>query len=353
MNSQIKILNGIKKIVSFTIFETIMKPLNTYLPKLSFVFLLFLALQSCKPHEPGTWKNDQIDAGQRKDFHALAEQAFIPLKANDIKAAKLLMSKDMIDDGVNTEKMVEHVSNRLADNKYSLMDEYYVVAKNSKDTITIDNAGAGAYKLKLPPLAREMYIAFYIPKNAANQYMITMLYAKYSYGWKLSTLDVEAFTVGGKTGPELFELAKKEFDKKYLVSAVINMTSAYACMRPSVIWKYKDEDAVNNFYNQVVNAANTTLLFPHTFTSLPMRPQLQSITNEDTDEGSFPLIRYMTHVELADTNAVKKERVQVTKELIKLFPGLDKDTKYIYYEAFNKFPRSNESVDRFKMVDKY
>jgi hypothetical protein len=35
-----------------------------------------------------------------------------------------------------------------------------------------------------------------------------------------------------------------------------------------------------------------------------------------------------------------------------VIPGIDKDKKYIFYDAFNEWPRSDRSVDRYDMPDK-
>jgi len=61
-----------------------MIPVKPYSLKLSGYFLLLIfALQSCQD-KPGTWKNDQINAGKRQDFHDLSKQAFFDLKANNL-----------------------------------------------------------------------------------------------------------------------------------------------------------------------------------------------------------------------------------------------------------------------------
>jgi len=88
-----------------------------------------------------------------------------------------------------------------------------------------------------------------------------------------------------------------------------------------------------------------------TLSELPARPMVLSMYTKTTDAGTYPLIMYMTHLNISDTNAVKAENMQVKKALAKTMPGIDKDIKYVYYEAFNKYPRSDESVERFEMVD--
>jgi hypothetical protein len=329
-----------------------MKPIQPYTLKLSGYFLLLIfALQSCK-EKPGTWKNDQISSGKRNDFHELSKQAFFDLKANNLLHLKVLMSKELIDNP-GTERMVELISNRLTDNKYEVLDEYYVVnKKKDNDTVNLSETGANKHKIKYPGVTRETYIAFYVPAAGNNKYMITAIFGKYSYGWKISSLDLGPYIVNGKTAPELYNLAKEEYDKKYLIDAQTTLSLAAKCLKPAAVWAYANESDISDFYGKVTAEASEKYKFPYTL-NIPGRPMLLRVYNKNTDEGSFPVISYMTHVSIADTNEVKKENKEIKKALSKLLPGIDKYNKYVYYEAFNKFPRSYESVDRFDMIDKY
>lgn len=276
---------------------------------------------------------------------------FKDLKAKDFINLKLLMSKDLIDDKA-TEKTADVVGNYLTDNDFSVMDEYYIVnGKKVDDTLTVSGTGENAYNIKYPGVTKETYIAFYIPKKGENKYMITTIYGKYSYGWKLSDMEVSPYTVNGKTAPELYKFAKEEYDKKYIVNAYNNLALAASCLKPSPVWKYPNESDISDFYSKVTNEANQKYRYPMTLSELPARPMVLSMYTKTTDAGTYPLIMYMTHLNISDTNAVKAENMQVKKALAKTMPGIDKDIKYVYYEAFNKYPRSDESVERFEMVD--
>jgi len=62
-----------------------------------------------------------------------------------------------------------------------------------------------------------MYLSFFIPRTGDNKYMISVIYAKYDYGWKISKLDLAPYTINGKTAPELYNLAKEKSGKNYLI----------------------------------------------------------------------------------------------------------------------------------------
>lgn len=328
-----------------------LKPINRYFLKLSGFLLLVFALQSCT-EKSGSWKNEKIKAGKRQDLHKLSDQVFTALKANDLGQVKLFMSKELIEN-TYTPRQVELISNSLSDYGYNLLDEYYVVNKYiDADTINAGGNGINSYDLYYPGTAREMYIAFFIQATGNNKSIISTIYAKYNYGWKLSDLDMAPFTINDKTAPELFKLAKEEYDKKYLIDAVNTMALASSCVSPTSIWHYPDEGDIREFYSKILNEANEKYKFPFVLSGVSTRPMIIKVYNETNDYGSYPMVYYMSHISLKDTNAIRKENIEVKKEIGKVMPGIDKDNKYVFYDAFNERPTGKKAVDHFDMVDK-
>ncbi|HEY2582721.1 MAG TPA: hypothetical protein VGI43_12985, partial [Mucilaginibacter sp.] len=227
-----------------------MKTLHLNQFKAALVCALFFLLQSCSPTVPGSWKNEQISSGKRDDFHKLNTEALRYLKANDPKGLNALLSKEMID-GKN-ERQVELLSNRLVDNEYELLDEYYVVHKY-KDTDTVKTVGAAInrYALLYPYKTAQMYLAYFVPKKSDNKYMISLIYAKFDYGWKIMEMGLEPYTVNGKTAPELYTIAKDQYAKKQLQAALNSVSLAQMCFKPGLYWQYPDAADAGNFYLKV------------------------------------------------------------------------------------------------------
>ena len=75
------------------------------------------------------------------------------------------MCKDLKEDRY-IESTVGHISNHLTDDKYILLDEYYVVNQyKDQDTIRATSKNKNLYILEYPGVEREMYIAFFYPQN--------------------------------------------------------------------------------------------------------------------------------------------------------------------------------------------
>jgi hypothetical protein len=309
-----------------------------------------LIVQACVT-VPGSWKNEKISSGKRDDFHQLNSDALRYLKANDPKGLRALLSKEML--GENNERLVELISNRLTDNPYDLLDEYYVVNRyRDTDTVATQGGDIKRYAMIYPYAATQMYFAFFIPKKPASKYMISLIFAKFDYGWKIIKMELAPYTINGKTAPELFDLAEDEYNKKYLQAALNNVTLALSCITPCSYWRYPQQHETAIFYGKLTALVEERYRYPLVLKQVSTGPMILRVYSKTTDDGTFPLIYYMTHFNVSDTNAVKKENLQIRSAVKKIMPGLDEGSPYIYYSAFNKEPTGYETVDHFDMIEK-
>eukprot|EP01037_Dinobryon_pediforme_P003733 gene3733-3779_t len=306
--------------------------------------------QSCVV-TPGTWKNEQISSGKRDDFHQLNDKALRLLKADDTKGLKSMLSKEM--NAGNNDRQIELIGNRLTDNDYDLLDEYYVVHKyKDTDTVNIKDGNINRYKLLYPFAAREMYMAYFIPKKPANKYMISLVYAKFDYGWKIVELGLSPYTINGKTAPELFALAKDQYTKNQLQAALNNVALAVACFEPGTYWQYPDKVDAGNLYARLNKEVNVKYSYPLVLRQLATGPMILRVYTKNQDDGTYPMVYYMTHFNLKDTAEVKKENLQIRNVINKLMPGLETNNKYILYSAFNKQPSGYTSVEHYDITAK-
>jgi len=320
-------------------------PLAQFKLALAIVFLLLI--QSCELI-PGSWKNEKIKSGKRSDFHDLNTETLSLLKDNDAKGMNRVFSKEMIAE--NNARQIELISLRLKENDYKLLDEFYVVHK-FKDTDTVHSTGPdiNRYGLQYPYITTEMYCAYFVPVKSDNKYMISLIYGKFDYGWKIVKLGLAPYTVNGKTAPELFALAKEQYSKKYIQAALNNVSLANVCFEPGLYWKYPEEFEAGRFYFKVRAEVNAKYRFPFVLKEVATGPMILHVYDDQHDDGSSPMIYYMTHFPLKDTNAVKKENIAVRKAIDKLMPGLNENNQYISFSAFNERPTGYNTVEHFDM----
>jgi hypothetical protein len=207
------------------------------------------------------------------------------------------------------------------------------------------------YKITYEALAREMYMVFFVPKSIPNKYMISAQYCKFDYGWKLTALEVEPYTINGMTAPELFEEAKVKLSKKYVIDAMNDIQNALLCAKPFEGWEYTKTTGMDTLHDDLIDILNKKYVYPFTLTQLSTRPQVFSITTQSTPEGVFPAIYYKSNIKLTNIAGLKKENEEIKKLIGKLMPGIDKEKKYVYYDVYNEWPRYDRSVDRYEIID--
>lgn len=309
--------------------------------------LLPVILMSCGG--TGYRKNEQISQGKRDDMQKLNKQAFELIKKGDTKTLESLLSKELIETS-NTDAKVRNMGHALVVDSFVRFDEYYVKNKYlKKDTIKSQLKTSGSYSLIYPPVAQEMYFSMFIPadKQVPNQQLVTLVYAKYSYGWKICFMDMKPYGFNGKSAQELYEAAKTQYANGQLMDAVNNATLATNCMRPNEAFVYDNEAKVYSFLDKVAAEANKAYKYPIAMADVPTRPYIFSFSNKLTRQGNFPLITYITKIKLKDTAAVEKENLLIRKALSKLMPGIDKNNKFIYYLAYNQQPSAENYLERY------
>ncbi|MDB5146482.1 MAG: hypothetical protein JWQ57_502, partial [Mucilaginibacter sp.] len=316
-----------------------MKTLYPNTIKLLGCLLVAVLFQSCIT-KPGTWQNDQISSGKRDDFHKLNEQLINALRAKNDDALTNLESQDMLQDHRSLRDL-EILGNSVRATNFAILDEYYIVNRY-KDTDTVRNSSAGinSYKLSYNGVAHEMYIALFVPKDKvlANQDLLTIIYAKFNYGWKISSATISPYRINGKTAPELYLIGKDKYEKKHFADARLTLELAMQCNVINENWHYDHLGNVNELYEKASAETMNKYRFPVVIDDVPGEPRIFRMSNQKSNDGWFPAIYYVTKINIADTTAIKNQNIQIRKVIGKLFPGINKDKKYIYYSACSRLP---------------
>jgi len=330
-----------------------MKTLYRNTIKLFSCLLTALLFQSCII-KPGTWKNEQISSGKREDFHKLNEQLINALRTKNADALSNLESQEMLQDPHSLREL-EILGNSLRGTDFTILDEYYVVNRyKDNDTISNSSAGINSYKLRYNGVAHEMYIALLIPKDKslANQDLLTITYAKFDYGWKISTATVNPYRINGKTAPELFFVGKDQFEKKQFANARLTLELAMQCDVINENWYYTHMGNIRELYNEAATETMNNYKFPVVIDDVSGEPRIFRVSNQKSSDGWYPAIYYVTKINIADTVAVKNQNMQIRKVIGKMFPGINENRKYLYYSACSKLPLGTGLVTHFDMTEK-
>ncbi len=319
-----------------------------------FAILIVLGFQNCSVGSSGTLKDENIEQGIKNEIESLDKKVLEAVAANNVDLLKSIMSDVLLEkSGNNIEQLLKQVSSVITSTDYKILNQYQT--KNSAtgigNTIISGVSGLNDYVLHYQALNKEMFVSLLISKSGTDEFLITNIYGKYPGAWKLNILQFGQYKVDGQTAPELYYKAKTEYEKGYLVDAANNMTLCSRVVNPANrFWQYQKESEMKEFYEKVMNEINSKYQFPLTLEAIDSKPQIITIYPQGTIEGYFPMVEYVTKLDLEDTVQTRAEYEKVHAEVVKLFYGIEKDKDYIFYKAFSEMPNGDTPVPTYGFV---
>lgn len=275
------------------------------------------------------------------------------VRERDTEGLSYFLSRELVNNG-QFASTVNSASGKMKIDSFEIADEYYVVNKYiTTDTITSDDKGAEAHKLIYPGATEEMYMVFYTPKEKLpNKWMITMIYSEFDYGWKLAHMTVSPYTINSKNAQQLYQSALAEYKQGYLINAFNDARMAASCLHPTRLWKYDNESEITKFFTKIQSETNSTFKVPMMFNKVKTRPGIIGFFNRTNNDGNFPIITYLTRINIKDTAAVHKENLEMRKYIGEMMPGVDKNKKFLFYQAYNTVPNFKTNTPSYEITQK-
>lgn len=269
---------------------------------------------------------------------------------------KSLMSDKLLEKGVSDlDKLINQISSSFKANSYRILDQYNVHNSTTGigNTLPSGISGDNDYVINYQALNKEMYVSLLLPNGLDNELLITAIYGNYDNQWKLNILQFGQYSLFKKTAPDYYKLAKESYNKSYLIDAVNYAGLSRQCLRPANdFFQYQKEKEINEFYDKVMKEVNTKFTFPLTLDNIETKPKVFRIFPEMINEGFFPMVYYLSDIDLKNTTALKIENEEVKKEVGRLFTGIDKDKKFVFYWAFKEIPDGKKLVQHYGFIDK-
>ncbi len=316
--------------------------------------LVIFGLQSCNVGTSETWKDENIDASLKREIETLDNKVIEAIASNNTMLLKKIMSEKLLEkSGKNIGQLIEQVGRVISSKNFNILNQYHV--KNSTtgigNTVLSGISKENDYIIHYQALNKEIFISIIIPENRLDEFIITNIYGKYPDGWKLNILQFGQYRINGQTAPELYSKAKGEYEKGYLVDAANDIFLSSRVANPAnKFWQYQKEDEIKKFYNKVLTEIKSEYSFPLTLEKINTKPQIMNIFPFGMQEGYFPMVEYLTNINLKDTVKTKIENDQIHQSIGKVFKGLDKDKKYIFYKAYNEIPNGKTPVPAYGFV---
>ena len=316
--------------------------------------LIAIAFQSCNVGGSGTWKDENIDLELKTEIAALDKQVLNAVFNNSPESLKKVMSDELrkkTDD--NIRQMIEKVSGAVQGANYEILNQYYVENSTTGvgNTVMSGISGADDYIISYKAVNKEMFVSLILLKNELDELLVTNVYGKYPEGWKLNILQFGQYRLNGNNAPQFYEMAKADYEKGYLIDAANHMFLSSQLANPAnKFWKYQKEGEMRHFYETLMSEVKGKYTFPLAMDNIESQPQILSVYLQRTQEGYFPMVEYLTQIDIQDTVKTKEENDKIHQSIGQVFNGLDKDKAYLFYKAFSEMPNGQTPVSTYGFV---
>jgi len=318
------------------------------------VTIMLIAIEGCNTGTSGVYQNENIQSDVKNEIKTLDQEILKAITTNNITLMESLMSEKLLEKvGSDIGSFVKQGNDIIKSNEYDILDQYYVInsTTNIGNVVVSGVENLDDYIIHYQALNEKMFISLIIPKGEQDKILITNIYGKYSNGWKLNVIQIGQYTIYGNTATELYKKAKSEYSKGYLIDAGNSMFLSSKVSNPAQkIWEYQKEDEMKALYNIIRSELKIIYEFPLSLTYINSKPQIINIYPEGMRDGIFPMVEYLTKIDLRDTLKTKLENDKIHSIIGTLFKGIDKEKKFIFYKAYNEIPKGGDPVPTYGFV---
>lgn len=318
--------------------------------------IILVGLQGCNVGTTKIKIDESIDYNLKKEINALDEIVYEAFSSKNIEPLKTIMSDPLLKkDNGELNKIADQTSNTFSLTTYKVLNQFHIKNTTSASTNTIlsVNNNLNDYIIHCKVSQEELFVSLLTVENGLNEFLVTNIYCKYPNGWKLNILQLGQYKVNGSTAPELYSKAKQKYDQGYFMDAAFFMILSSNVAKPAdKFWQFQNEDEMNDFYEKIMTEINSMYKFPFILEKVETKPQILTIFPQETVDGYFPMIEYLTFLDLEDTLQTKAEYENIHAEIVELFRGIDIDKDYMFYKAFSEMPNGRTPVPTYGFVKK-
>lgn len=301
----------------------------------------------------GNW-NDHIDSESRNQIKVLNDKIVEALNENNSEKLQTVFSDQLkIKTKNELSNFVNIVHSSFESKKYKLLDEYLA---NDSGIGTTGIALKGTsnendYSIHYPITTNETYISLITNNNASNKILLTCMYGKYGNDWKLNVLRIGDYSFFGNTAIDFYKQAKINYEKGNIIDATNDILMMQQTFQPSDnFFQYQKLAEMKEYGQKLLAEANTKFALPKKIEEISSKPQIFSVGPKAMEEGVFPMVTYITSINLKDSLALKIENDGIKKIIVSLFPGIEKGKKYVFFQAYNDIPNGSLKQEHYGFI---
>ena len=317
------------------------------------VLMLSICILGCKPNVAKSYIDKNIPEHPKSEIKVLNEKLFKALKDNNKQEVTKLFSTGLIKVmNIKLDSFIYIAHHNIVEtNSFSVTKEFYIVNSTDYTSNTIFSGLTGEYEYTFHYLAinKEMYITMIVPDTEPDQMLITCIYGKYPEGWKINIIQLGLYQIRHKNAIDLYKEAQIKYEKGYIVDAGNSLFILQSCLYPANdLMHYNLEGKIKDFYESVQTESKQKYVFPYELKAIKSKPMITNISSKILYEGDYPLVEYLTQIQLTDTTNLRKENDEIQKLIGGIYRGIDKEKKFLYYRAWNKIPDGKTQLPTYE-----
>ena len=329
--------------------------MKKYMPLYAIVISIILGC-SAQPKKNEIWKNDKIDANTRAEINKLNNEVYACISENNFETLSNLLSDSLLAgiDRSFTGKFMSAMQRVMKGKKYTLFDEFHIKNIKPVDTVTLTSGtGDSAWTMKVLTTANESYVSLLVAGDTINEVMLKLVYSKVKGVWKVNGITGEDYRLKRKNAILLYNEIKEMKDRGDLMDAITLSSLGSHCLIPGgKTFKYSKEKEIKNYYDSLTAQGNKRYAFPYVVNELNTRPQVVNIHYELIDGTFAPMVVYQSTINVADTNALRRENDEFQLKIGSIFKGMDKNNRFIIYRAYNQLPDGQNNPPYYGYIQK-
>lgn len=317
------------------------------------ISLLAISLTACSFSE--SKKDNQIDPEIRNQIHVLNNRIVSGLVEDRADKVLAVCSDRLRDKRRDIKKLTDVLKGNLKIQNFRIISEYYQknAAKKHVGEVSTDDNPSRDYRIKYEALNKEMYVVVADFEDSLYHKSFTFIYGKYGNVWKLNNLQAGILKILNKDAFDWYQVAKSDYKKGDLIDALCHIGLSTQLLNPAnQLWKYKNEDEIQNFEQKITKQIYGKYKFPMTVNNVETKPVIFRVYSQVMNTGCFPLIQYTTSVDLKDIPALSVECRELHKNIGSLFKGIDTNNSTILYRPYKTIPTGTETTKPYGFMMK-
>ena len=314
-----------------------------------YLIILLTALAACSGSSGRkAYYNDDIPTKVSKSINPLNNVVIDAIRSDNAALISSILSenlrKNMTQERIDSN--INYVNNLIGGKTFKFLDQIYI--PNTK-AMNYDSIGAGfgedRYYIYYEPYNTEVFVSLLYPDHSYDEFLITLIYSKYSSGWKLDVIKFGVYKVLSKNAVDYYKESVEFYSKRHLIDASNALNVMWQCQRPAgQYFRYKLDDEMVNMLNYITNELQFTYEFPMAVDTIENSARIFNVYPHRVSGLYYPMIQYITHVKLYDFAGLEEENKLIQQRIESFFPGITKNNETIYYRAYNEVPQGNKRV---------